>query len=211
MGGKDRRRRGPLARVLSAGVAAFVVAILPGVVAGEPAPSPEELSRLESGEIVLRSRDVAGASLPHVTGIALIEAPPAKLWAIVSDCARFKETMPRTLESQELERNGDHIRCRVLVDMPFPFSDLTAETEAVHTISPDGSFKRAWTHRGGDFRANQGSWTLVPIRSGAATLATYEALMEPNVPIPNWILRQAQQVTLPSMLEGLRKQAVTNK
>ncbi|MGH7805430.1 MAG: SRPBCC family protein, partial [Candidatus Binatia bacterium] len=175
--------------------------------AEEPALSADELRRLAAREILTRSEDVPGHKIPRMHAAGVIQAPPEKVWAIIQDCNRYEETMPRTLESDELERDGNRVHCKAKIDMPFPFADLVSETNAVHTIEPGVRWRRQWTHRGGDFDANEGSWTLEPRDGGAATLARYQALFEPKVSLPNWVLSWAQNVTLPKLIEGLREHA----
>ncbi|MGH7896780.1 MAG: hypothetical protein ACREQQ_02445 [Candidatus Binatia bacterium] len=68
---------------------------------------------------------------------------------------------------------------------------LQDQTDAVHTVVPGQSYQREWHHRGGDFKGNEGSWTLVPAAGGTATLATYTALAEPNDPDLDPPLRSA--------------------
>lgn len=144
--------------------------------AGDGEFSGEELRRLEAGEILTRTRPVAGRSVPWMKASGLVDAPPAEVWPVLDDCARYKDTMPRTVESEELERHGDHILCRATVDMPFPFTELVTETDAVQTIEPGKLYRREWKQRSGDFNVNEGRWTLEPWRGGRCTLATYEVL-----------------------------------
>jgi ribosome-associated toxin RatA of RatAB toxin-antitoxin module len=203
---KDRRRRRPLG--IASAVKAFVAALTVAA-AQAGALSADEARRIEAGEVIVTSIAVPGHSLPRTKVDALIQAPPQAVWAIVQDCANYSRTMPRVLVSEELERNGERVHCRSTIDMPFPFGDLVADTDGLHTAFPDGSYKREWKHRSGDFKTNEGSWTVRPHAAGAATFVTYDALMEPNVPLPNWILEWAQTSELPSMIEGLRKQVTT--
>ena len=167
--------------------------------------TPQEVARLARGEVLITSSDVPGRSVPHVRAVALFKVPPERLWAIIEDCTHYKDNMPRTLESKELLRDGNRVRCREKIDMPFPFSDLWEETDAVHTVEPGRRYVRAWQHHDGDFRVNTGSWTLEARDGGKATLATYETLSEPNVTLPGIIVKLAQQRTLPEMFDRLRK------
>jgi ribosome-associated toxin RatA of RatAB toxin-antitoxin module len=173
--------------------------------------SAEELQRLEAGEILTWTRPVAGRSVPWTKASGLVAAPPAAVWPIIDDCARYKDTMPRTVTSEELERHGDHVSCRATGDMPFPFADLVTETDAVHTIEPGKVYRREWKQRSGDFEVNEGRWTLQAWRGGTCTLATYEALAEPKIAIPEVILGVAMRRTLPDMIAALREHAKTSR
>ena len=189
--------------VLAAAIATLAAT---SVRAQETESAEERMQRLDAGEILVTATEVPGRTNPRVHAVAVIQAPPERVWAIVQDCGNYSRTMPRVLDSSEVERDGGNVRCRQTIDMPFPFSDLPLETQSVHTVVPGVSYRREWKLREGEFEVNEGSWTLVPHAGGASTLATYDALMEPKVPLPAWIVNSAAKITLPSMIEGLRKQ-----
>jgi uncharacterized protein YndB with AHSA1/START domain len=178
--------------------------ILTAIVAMAHAQDADEERRLESGEVLVTTEEVAGRSVPRVRARALVQAPPEKVWSIIADVARYKDWMPRILESEELSREGDEIVVRLRFDMPFPFGDLSSVTAAVYTVEPGRLYKRTWRLRGGDFLENTGSWTLEPHGDGRATHVTYEILSEPNVPLPSFILESAQRTTLPELFTRLR-------
>lgn len=184
----------------------LVLLVTPASPARGDAGRQDEIRRLEAGEVLISTEDVPGRSLPRLKGTGLVKASPEKVWAIVADCANYKRTMPRTIESQELAREGDRVRCRLTFDMPFPLSDLWVETESVNTVVEPGlRYRRAWSLRDGDFRENTGSWTLEPNGGGKFTVVTYEALSEPNVPLPRFVVKMLQEITLPDMFAGLRQ------
>lgn len=163
-------------------------------------------SRLAAGEIIVTSKPVPGSSVPWNQVMGVVDAPGAAIWKVIERCADYKKTMIRTAASEEIWRKGGKVRCRVTVDMPFPLSDLTATTDAVHTILPGKKWKRAWSLVEGDYKSNKGSWTLVPFGAdGGRTLVAYEVHADPNVPIPEGILRAAQKKTLPRLIEHLRE------
>jgi ribosome-associated toxin RatA of RatAB toxin-antitoxin module len=167
-------------------------------------------SRLASGDIIVANRSIAGSELPEVTVTAVINAPPAAVWGIVDDCKRYKNTMPRISDSKETSRSGANSVCVVTVDMPMPFSDLTSISDAVSTPGP-ATWKRTWKlakgTEGGDYKRNEGSWTLSAFDAeGKRTRAVYRVHVEPNVSVPNFIVRKAQESALPDMMKKIRKQ-----
>jgi hypothetical protein len=169
--------------------------------------SGEALRRLEAGEIVTWTRAVAGRPVPWVKASGIVAAPPVAVWPIIDDCKRYEDTTPKTLESEELERHGERVICRWKGDLPFPFADLLTETDAVHTVEPGKVYRREWKQRSGDYAVNEGRWTLVPWRDGSSTLATYEALIEPRIALPDFIIRWGIRSILPDMIATLREQA----
>ena len=153
-------------------------------------------SRLAAGEIVLTTRSVAGCELPEATLTAVIDAPPAKVWKIVEDCNSYSRTMVRIAESKEVARNGNVSQCKVTIDMPFPISNLTSIAEATSTAGPP-QWKRQWKLVSGDYKRNEGAWTLTAFDAeGTKTRVQYRVLADPNVTVPNYVIRKAQELSL---------------
>jgi ribosome-associated toxin RatA of RatAB toxin-antitoxin module len=170
-----------------------------------PLPDAQTLARLERGETLIRSDAASGSGVPRVLLQAMIDAAPAKVWRHIDDSARYQDFMPRVKKSEELSRAGDVIRSRVTIDMPFPLKNLTATSRAVHTVRDGELYQRAWQMESGDYEVNEGAWTLVPHPSRLdRTLVSYEARVQPKIPLPGALKQMAQEKALPSLVEALR-------
>ncbi len=139
---------------------------------------------------------------------AVLDAPAAVLWAIVSDCNNFKKTMPNILSSQEISRTATGAICQVTADLPFPLPDLTSKTSAVHTIEPDKRYLRRWTLIDGDYTINEGSWTLDAV-DATHTKVTYRLRVRPKIPVPDSMLATMQSTTMPKLMRNLQKVATS--
>jgi ribosome-associated toxin RatA of RatAB toxin-antitoxin module len=161
--------------------------------------------KLNSGEILISTHKVAGSDTPEFAMVAVIDATLARVWHLVSHCNDFVRTMPRVERSKELSRKGDRIVCRVTVDLPFPFGDLTSTTEARHHVA-DGVMRRTWRLLSGDFKVNSGSWTLSPFAGNAKrTLVRYRTHVIPKIFLPGWVRRAAQKSSMPKLIKNLRR------
>jgi len=180
---------------------ALLLLVLPGVAAAGDEP------RLDRGEVVVESHAVRGSDYQEIVARGVIDAPPTRVWKLLTHCARFRRTLPRILASKELSRraDGDVVRvvCQITADMPWPYSDLTEVTEARLTVK-DGVFRRSWRLIRGDYKENRGSWELRPFRGDRRTLLTYRAIVVPTSWVPGWIRRAAQRRTLPQMYRRFR-------
>jgi ribosome-associated toxin RatA of RatAB toxin-antitoxin module len=166
--------------------------------------------RLEAGEVIITSEKVEGSSLPRVTALGVIEAPPEKVWALVEDCENYEKTMVRIADATELERDGGTVVCRVTADLPWPVPNLTSETRAVHTVEPGVKWERRWTMIKGDYRLNNGGWTLTPYKGDPKrTLAQYQLHIDPKIHVPDSFIASGQRKSLPDLFEKLRSQTVT--
>lgn len=161
---------------------------------------------LGKGNISVKTRAIKNTDNPEVIVKAVIDAPPEKVWKIVADCSRYKQTMNRIASSKQISVKGNEVICEVEIDMPFPLSNLNGRTKAIHTITPT-RWERRWTLIKGDYKYNNGSWVLEPFGdSGQRTLATYRVHAEPNTSVPDWVREKAQKKSLPEMIERVRKE-----
>ncbi|TNF37694.1 MAG: hypothetical protein EP329_02450 [Deltaproteobacteria bacterium] len=161
--------------------------------------------RLARGEVIVTTEPVAGTTAPRIVVRAVIDAPPAQVWDLVDKSALYMHFMPRIKKSEELTRDGDDVRTRVTVEMPFPLKNLTATTQARHTVEPGVRWVRAWRLESGDYRFNEGSWTLTAFDGDdARTFAQYQVHVLPKIPIPKMIQSAVQEKAMPSMIEAVR-------
>ncbi|MCC7111810.1 MAG: SRPBCC family protein [Deltaproteobacteria bacterium] len=177
----------------------LVIAALVTLVAAE-LPDAERLAR---GEVVLHFSRAPGSDFPVATAHVLVDASPERVWRIVSDCERTGEVMPDVLTSAVVPEGGQSSRCTVVVDLPFPLSDLRSVTRAVLEVQPGRRWQRSWQLLAGDFTVNEGYWRVEPTADGR-TLATYHIDVRPTVPLPSWLVSFIQRAKLPEMMERLR-------
>lgn len=184
----------------AAALAVFLVGVTPRSVAADPALPGK-------GEVEVKALPVAGSDTPKIVVRAVMDLPPKKIWQIVSDCAHYKDRMPRVAASEELKKVGNVHTCKVTIAMPFPLSNLTATTDAVHEESDQGMTRR-WKLVSGDYKVNEGSWEVKPLnKEGTSSLVIYTVHAEPNTAIPAFIRESAQKKALPDMIERVRAEA----
>jgi ribosome-associated toxin RatA of RatAB toxin-antitoxin module len=160
-----------------------------------------------SHDVVVKTVEVEGSDVPRIVVTATMDAPPEKVWAIVSDCAHYHEHMPRIAASKLLSKSGNTHTCEVTVEMPFPLSNLTSVTQAVHDENP-AKYSRKWKLVRGDFKMNEGSWEVWPTdASRAKSSVRYTIRAEPNSAVPQWVREKAQKKTLPEMIDRVEAEA----
>src|SRR5271170_3570985 len=170
----------PSLRSLAPALLIAAALALPHTAAGDDALPPK-------GQVEVKSYAVPGSSTPRVVARAVVDLPARKIWQIVSDCAHYKDHLPRVAASELLKKEGNAYTCKVTIAMPFPLSNLTGVTEAVHEESEAGMTRR-WRLVSGDYKVNDGSWEVRPLdKSGASSLVVYTVHAEPNTSVPDWI------------------------
>lgn len=181
--------------------AAAALVLSSAAAAAPPKLAPEEQARLDKGEVLVKRVKPTGDRGVAAKAVAIVRAHPDRVWAAVNDCPHFKDFMPRTTKSVESE---DGRVCRVEVSMPFPLSDLWSETRVVQTFLDDGGRRRSWTLQAGTYDHLNGSWTVYPY-GDAHTLLLYTIDANPTVSVPDFVLRNAQEGTLPDIFAAIRK------
>ena len=188
----------PSRRALSLFAAStLALSALPGSAAGDDLP--------EKGKVEIKSFAVTGSSAPRIVARAVVDMPAKKLWAVVSDCAHYKERLPRVAASELVKKEGNVHTCKVTIAMPFPLSNLTGVTAAVHTES-ETAMSRRWTLVSGDYNVNEGSWEVKAL-DGGQSLLVYTIHAEPKTSVPDWIRESAQKKTLPELFERVKVEA----
>jgi ribosome-associated toxin RatA of RatAB toxin-antitoxin module len=182
------------ARGAAAGSLILLGALAPGAALGDDEP-----------KVDIKTYAVPGSDTPKVVASATLDQPAKKVWAIVSDCSKYKGRMPRIAAAKLLKKEGNVHTCEVTIEMPTPFSNLTAVTEATHEESDKG-MKRSWKLVRGDYKVNTGSWEVKPLGENQSQV-TYTVHAEPNTAIPAFIREAAQKKTLPDMFAAVRREA----
>lgn len=164
----------------------------------------------EEEDIKVSQQKFPDSDVPYNVVEGVIDAPPADAWAIISKCADYSKNMPRIVKSAELSRSGDEnsvwtVKCQVTAHLPFPLSDLTGITQAIHKVEPGVKYSREWTLVSGDYDINHGSWTLVAIDDGKKTFATYKIRVKPKIALPTSWIASAQRSTLKDVILRLRE------
>ncbi len=189
-----------IAALPAAALAVLLLAATPREGAADPALPAK-------GEVEVKAFAVAGSDVPKIVVRAVMDLPPKKIWQIVSDCAHYKDRLPRVAASELVKKVGNVHTCKVTIALPFPLSNLTATTEAVHEESDQGMIRR-WKLISGDYKVNQGSWEVKPLnKEGTSSLVTYTVHAEPNTALPAFIRESAQKKALPDMMERVRAEA----
>lgn len=168
----------------------------------------QEKQKLARGEVLIHTEVVAGSSTPRLVVRALIDSAPEAVWPHIDQSSRYAEFMPRVKAASELSRDGDQVRTRMTVEMPFPLKNLTSTTRARHIVEPGVRYVRQWSLEEGDYVLNEGSWTMVPFDGDPKrTYVEYRVHVIPKIPIPGSLRAAAQEKAMPKLIEALRARA----
>jgi ribosome-associated toxin RatA of RatAB toxin-antitoxin module len=130
-----------------------------------------------------------------------IDVAPDAFHRVVQDYARYPEFVPEVKAVRVGRRQGDSVEVTYWLDVKLKLFDFTLRhvTRSLERIE--------WTLvRGGEFmRANEGAWTLEPMRRG--TRATYAIEIDLGPMVPGTLEKALAERGLPNMLANFRTRA----
>lgn len=171
-----------------------------------PALTPDQIARLGRGEIIIEPKPEPGSDLPRVSITAVIEAPSERVWRLIDDVNNYHRNLAGVKRARELSREGERVMVEATIGVPFPLKDMTSTSESLHQDLGEGRYRRTWNMVHGDYKANSGSWDMLPFEGDAnRTLLIYQVFAVPKMRIPKKLQEMAQKKAGPKMVEQLRK------
>jgi ribosome-associated toxin RatA of RatAB toxin-antitoxin module len=167
--------------------------------------SPEQLTRLQRGEIVVLDLLPPGGPDKAVqggTGLALVQARAQTVWQVLVDYPRHRGLYPNVVGAEVLESDAAHALVRYVVGVgPFSFG---FHVDNWADVARGRIEWRLAPERPNDlFRASWGYWQLEP--RGAAVLLTYA--MAARTVLPAFVTRPVERQGLVETLKAVRERA----
>ncbi len=114
----------------------------------------------------------APKGLPWVTAGVLIDAPPAAVWDVMTDFARYREFVPQTEMSNVVKKEGDKVDVDLGIRVKLnALLGVSIEYSLRYTLFPP--HRIAWIRTAGELEYTEGEWNLVPVDGGSRTVAFY--------------------------------------
>lgn len=142
--------------------------------------------------------------MPGTSKSIVINAPPDKVFDVVSGYEKYPEFMNEVKEVRTSNRKGNTVDVQYRVDLFKSIKYSLRHTE-------ERPSKVSWTFIEGEFmKDNKGSWTLEPAGEGQ-TKATYQIEMALGPLVPKSIVNAMVDTSLPKMLEAVKKRVESLK
>ena len=158
-------------------------------------------------------REKTGTDVREVRAVGEVDAPPERVYDVLTDFEHYAEFMPYLEDSKVIRRTQDVVVTWAIMNAPMVSRrdwvvqvklDPEHKTGTSWTVSKEGP---GASDRAVRLTVNEGSWKLEPLDGGKRTRATYYLFTDPGGSIPTWIANKANTSALPDLFEAIRKRS----
>ena len=159
--------------------------------------------RVLAGEPIVNVDSDESLGAAHVRASIDIAAPPLIVWGVLTDCARAPHIIPN-LESCQIVKHdpAGHWDIREHI---INWAALMPRMRTVVRTSYEVGRRMLFKRVDGDMRISQGEWRLDPLANAHATRLSYNALVAPNFPVPQFMVEHAVHEDLPNLLRAIER------
>lgn len=187
-------------------VASITMAI--GVWAAPPVHAstltPEEERRLQRGEVIVHVES-SSERIKRTRVVGLIDAPPAAVYPIYADFERYPELFKAARSSEILKQEGNVVTCKVTMDFPWP---LGSRWVTNHTFMDPANTSFTFKKFEGSVKVYEGALIVAPEGKDRSRV-TYTARVDPDLPVPAWLVNVIQARYFPMTILRVREKLTT--
>jgi ribosome-associated toxin RatA of RatAB toxin-antitoxin module len=166
-----------------------------------------EWQALKQGKVVTTKQsatDQSGAMQSTNEASAIIPYPPAQVWSVVTDFESRPRYVPGNKDAHIIRREGN----RVWIAEHLRILLMNVRFVVISTLDPDQGtvtwvIDRSAAH---DIADTTGSWTVVPLEGGHATLVRYRTWIDSGRSVPRFVEDFLTKRSLPKIVEGIRNE-----
>jgi carbon monoxide dehydrogenase subunit G len=149
------------------------------------------------------ARDERGAMVVHAA--IDIAAPPATVWAVITDCGRAPSYVPNMDSCRIAQRDptGRWQLRRTVMNVT-----LLPRIRTLSRLAFEPKRRMSFTKAGGDMRIAEGEWRLEPLAKGRATRLTYYSALALNFFVPQFLLDQAARRDFPALMKAIERESL---
>ena len=184
---------------------AFVLVFWAGRACAQDPPAEAERALARGDAWVEVLPDLKGAG-GRVRAAETLDAPPERVFAVITDCALAPRMVANLKSCRVLERDpAGRWDVREHVSRPMLFLPSVRSVFRSDYDPPRGfSYRRV----GGDLKVLEGSWRLIPLDGGVRTRVAYEGRAALPYPVPGALARAVLRQQVSQALAALRRQCL---
>lgn len=174
----------------------------------------DEEHRLAAGEVVVHLVERRGGGPEEGVGRAVIDAPPERVFAALTDFAHYREWVPFVTRSDARPQPDGSVLSAQTLDLPGLLGRRHYTVRAVSRVETGREgrlFETRWTYvpGSGNVADQRGSWSVTGLGAGRS-LATCRLWTDPG-DAPTWMMNRATARSLPWIFQGLRRQVLRDR
>jgi hypothetical protein len=166
------------------------------------------IARPALGDPVVQVETDKAANAAHIRASIDIAAAPLVVWNVLTDCARMPQIFPNLESCRIVEKDpaGQWDVRENVIDWAVLMPKLRTVVRNTFDVGRRLMFKRI----GGDMRISEGEWKLEPMANACATRLSYNALVAPDFPVPQFMVEQAVNNDMPNLLRAIEKASMAD-
>jgi Polyketide cyclase / dehydrase and lipid transport len=154
--------------------------------------------KLAAGEVLVDCQEIGGVK--YVVAREWLDERVENIWPILVNPYEFKGRICHRLKRVDMLTDLPNVSLmECTVGAIFPIPDFEYKVESHYTARQKVEFHRI----SGSFKDFRGFWELEPTPNGKTEI-TYSMHIDPGMPVPDWLVREAVRHELPNVLTGLR-------
>jgi len=168
--------------------------------------SAADWTLLESGSVVRQDLGRAASETNLAAGqggASLVHRPPREVWAVLTDFERWPEFMPLVDKTHVERREGGN---KLWVAQNYSVMWYPMRHTTVYELDPvDG--RLSWhldLEQPHDIASSEGTWQLVAVDEGRATVVRYQSRISAGRAVPEFIERRLRERSVIQMMSALR-------
>ena len=166
-----------------------------------------DLKALKKMDVLWALIEIPDNPVKKGVAIAVIDAPPAKVFATLGDYENIKDFMPYVAKTVVDERAPPVTTVSFWLEFPLGLSGRNYQlklTDVSREIDGVQCHVSEWVYTGkGNIIDTTGGWEICPWGK-EQSLARYTVFTDPGGSFPTWIKNKAAGTALPKVLEAVR-------
>jgi len=165
------------------------------------APPPEAVNAAQSGNVWYRVAPDAQAGVQLAQGVVDINAPPAVIWKLMTDCAAVRRIIPSNRGCRVLDHKPGSDVIEYLIKTP-----VMPSVRSVFRQDMDVQKRIVITRIEGDMKVMNGEYRLQAL-PGNRTRVSQELRLQPGFPAPGPLVRTFLRGEVSTGLANLKREA----
>ncbi|MBU6428155.1 MAG: SRPBCC family protein [Cyanobacteria bacterium REEB65] len=162
--------------------------------------TPQTVQQLDAGQVITQV-EPGNEPLHHVWCQGIVNAPPSRVWDVLTDFADYDHIYTGIKRSEIRGRTGNTLFGYFLLEFPWPLPERWTLNE---TRLHPGHLAFDWDRVDGTVKRYEGSLELYPWENNK-TRMVFRALMDPGLNfVPGWLVDYVASTTLPGIIQGAR-------